>query len=48
MTCGTWSPRLKRNIGFALLARDILPGARVEVVKDGDEIGADVVELPFL
>ncbi|MDA7957278.1 MAG: glycine cleavage system protein T [Gammaproteobacteria bacterium] len=48
MTCGTWSPRLKRNIGFALLARDILPGARVEVLKDGDEIGADVVELPFL
>jgi len=48
MTCGVWSPRLKQNIGLALLARDIAPGARVEVMKDGEAVAATVMELPFL
>ena len=48
MTCGIWSPRMKRNIGFALLAREIQPGARVEVLKDDGAVAATVAELPFL
>ncbi len=48
MTNGVWSYRLKRNIGFALLAREILPGAAVEVLKEGKRIAASVTELPFL
>ncbi|MDD9856968.1 MAG: glycine cleavage system protein T [Gammaproteobacteria bacterium] len=47
MTCGVWSYRLSSNIGFALIARQIAPGARVEVVRDGRRIGATLTELPF-
>jgi glycine cleavage system aminomethyltransferase T len=48
LTNCTWSYRLKRNIGFALIAAECRPGARVEVLKDGRRIGGVLQELPFL
>ena len=48
MTNGVWSPRLKRNIGFALISRDILAGDAVQVQKDGQHIPAFLTELPFI
>ncbi len=48
MTCGTWSYRLGRNIGYALIDRACRPGDRVEVRKDGEAIGATLSDLPFL
>lgn len=48
MTNGIWSYRLKRNIGFALISREISPFDTVEVCKDGKRIAAQVTELPFL
>ncbi len=48
MTNGVWSRRLERNIGFALISRDVSPGAAVEVWKDGKRIPAALTELPFL
>jgi len=48
MTNGVWSYRLKRNIGFALISRDSVPGDKVEVIKDGNRIPATLTELPFL
>ena len=48
MTNGVWSYQIKRNIGFALVSREISPGDSVEVLKEGRRISAVVVELPFL
>ena len=48
MTNGVWSYQIKRNIGFALVSREISPGDSVEVLKEGRRISAAVVELPFL
>ena len=48
MTNGTWSHRLKRNIGYALIAREFGPGDVVTVLKDERRIPARLVELPFL
>ena len=48
MTNGVWSYRLKRNIGYALIARDFNPGDAVEVQKDGDRIPGTLRALPFL
>ncbi len=48
MTCGVWSYRLNRNIGFGLLAREVTPGDSVLVRKDGKPVAAEVVALPFL
>ncbi|MEO1266006.1 MAG: glycine cleavage T C-terminal barrel domain-containing protein, partial [Pseudomonadota bacterium] len=48
MTNGVWSRRLKRNIGFALVSRDVTVGSRVDVVKDGQRVGAETVWLPFI
>ncbi len=48
MTNGVWSYRLARNIGFALIARAIAPGDRVEVLKEGKRIPATVTTLPFI
>lgn len=48
MTCGIRSPRLERNIGFALIARDLSPGDAVEVLKEGRRIPASLTELPFI
>ncbi len=48
MTNGVWSRRLKRNIGFALISRDLSPGDAVELLKDGGRLPASLTELPFL
>ena len=48
MTNGVWSRRLKRNIGFALVSAECSPGDAVFVQKDGAEIPAALVELPFV
>jgi aminomethyltransferase len=48
MTNGVWSYRLKRNLGFALVARACAPGDRVTVIKDGAPVAATLTELPFL
>lgn len=48
MTNGVWSRRLKRNIGFALVSAESAPGDSVSVKKNGAEIPAALVELPFL
>lgn len=48
MTNGTWSYRLQKNIGFALISKDFQGGDSVEVSKDGCRIPAQLTELPFL
>ncbi len=48
MTNGTWSPRLKRNIGFALISRDISIGDPVKVVQGEGLVAGEMVDLPFL
>lgn len=48
MTNSVWSLRLQKNIGFALISRACQPGDAVEVVRDGQRIGARLSELPFL
>ena len=48
MTNGVWSRRLGRNIGFALISRDLSAGDAVELVKDGGRLPARLTELPFL
>lgn len=48
MTNCIWSWRLKRNIGFALVAAAAEPGDAVEVLKDGKRIPAKLTVLPFL
>jgi len=48
MTNCVWSFRLRRNIGFALISRECKPGDTVEVVKDGQSVAAELVELPFV
>ena len=47
MTNGTWSYKLERNIGFALLSVDHQPGDKVQVDKGGDLIDAHLTDLPF-
>lgn len=48
MTNCVWSFRLKRNIGFALVASACQPGDPVEVVKEGQVLKGSLVALPFL
>ncbi len=48
MTCCNWSPRMTKNIGFALISRNFKPGDRVEVIRGDKNIGAKLVDLPFL
>ncbi len=48
MTNGVWSHRKKRNIGFALVSRDIASGDRVEVRKNGAVVNGTLCDLPFL
>ena len=48
MTCGTWSRRLEKNIGFALISREVTAGSEVQVRKDDELINAKLVELPFI
>ena len=42
------SYRLKKNIGFALVAASCQPGDRVQLVADGRTTEASLTELPFL
>jgi aminomethyltransferase len=48
MTNCVWSYRLKRNIGFALIATRCSVGDAVEVIKAGQSIGAVLTALPFI
>jgi glycine cleavage system aminomethyltransferase T len=48
LTNCVWSYRLKKNIGFALIARTCAVGDRVDVVKEGLSLPGTLKELPFL
>ncbi len=47
-TCGVWSLRLEKNIGFALIAADCAPGEQVEISIGGTKMDAKLTNLPFL
>lgn len=47
LTCGTWSYKLKRNIGFGLVSIDCAPGQRVQIDLTDRVAGATLVDLPF-
>ena len=48
MTNGVWSRRLKKNIGFGLVSRNVNIGDTVQVHKNGETLSASVVNLPFV
>ena len=48
MTCGIRSRALGRDIGYALVEREHVPGAAVTVRAESGEIGGELVELPFV
>lgn len=48
LTNCVWSWRLKRNIGFGLVAASCAIGDQVQVHKDGQRIDARLVPLPFI
>ncbi|MEM7215271.1 MAG: glycine cleavage T C-terminal barrel domain-containing protein [Pseudomonadota bacterium] len=48
MTNCIWSPRLKQNIGYALVSVDMQPGQTVEVKRGSGSVSAELCELPFL
>ena len=48
MTCGVWSKRLEKNIGFALISVDFSSGNEVKVLKSNRKINAQLVNLPFI
>jgi aminomethyltransferase len=48
MTNCAWSPRMKANLGFALIAREVAAGSEVEVARSSGATAAKLVELPFL
>lgn len=48
LTNCTWSYRLRRNIGFALVSIDCAAGDAVEVFKDGRTLAGTLTELPFI
>ena len=49
MTQCVWSPRLKKNIGYALISRNCSVGDRVTIKRSaGRRVLANLVELPFL
>jgi aminomethyltransferase len=49
VTSAIYSPRLKKNIGFAWLPADrSIPGARIEVETEWGGRAATVVEMPFV
>lgn len=48
MTNCVWSPRLKANIGYALISAECQPGERVEVMRAKSTTAAKLVPLPFL
>jgi aminomethyltransferase len=48
LTNCVWSYRLKKNIGFALIATNCVAGDRVEVVKEGRTLSGMLTTLPFV
>jgi aminomethyltransferase len=48
MTNANWSRRMKKNIGYALISREMQPGQEVVVKRPAGDISAKLVELPFL
>ena len=48
MTNCVWSPRMKANIGYALIAATIAPGEVVVVRRASGPVTARLVDLPFL
>jgi aminomethyltransferase len=48
LTNCTWSYRLKKNIGFALISKDCGPGDAVDVSSDGRTIPGRLTGLPFI
>lgn len=48
MTNGVWSPRMRQNIGYALVSVGMQPGQRVEVMHGGDAVPGRLCDLPFL
>jgi aminomethyltransferase len=48
MTNCVWSPRMKANIGYALIEAGVAAGEVVQVHRDDGLVAARLVELPFL
>ena len=48
MTNSTWSRRMEKNIGYALISRDVEPGETVTVKRPTGNTSGELVELPFL
>ena len=48
MTCGTWSRRLEKMIGFALVGVEYPVGTKVQVLKEQQRIEGTLAALPFL
>jgi glycine cleavage system aminomethyltransferase T len=48
MTNCVWSPRMKANIGFALIDSSVAVGSHVHVMRATAAVGAKLVDLPFL
>jgi glycine cleavage system aminomethyltransferase T len=48
MTNCVWSPRMKTNIGYALISVAVKPGTTVEISRLSGIVPAQLVDLPFL
>jgi len=49
VTAHTWSPRLKQNIGLALIDRTAVVGDKVSItLPDGIETSGTLCDLPFI
>jgi glycine cleavage system aminomethyltransferase T len=48
MTNCVWSPRMKANIGFALISSSVVAGQSVNIHRANGPVSAKLVELPFL
>ena len=48
MTNCVWSPRMKANIGYALISASVCAGEFVTIQRDTGLVKAKLVELPFL
>jgi aminomethyltransferase len=48
MTNCVWSPRMKANIGYALISVEVPVGEEVEIVRASGPTRARLVDLPFL
>ena len=48
MTNCVWSPRMKANIGYALISASVAAGETVTIHRAAGKTAAKLVELPFL